>query len=183
MKISNNVINFAGFQGLWFATVLGAAAGYPQTGLFALLVWLTIHLARLREHRAAELGLIGFAALYGYLADSVLVLSGLIDFPQQTVLGWPSTLWMVVLWAGFATTLRHSLAWLSSSLSLAMLFGMLGGPLAYFAGVRLGALYVDGWYAFIAVALEWVVSMALLIGFNRYLGKTGAPLMASGTTG
>lgn len=183
MKINNNLVNFIGFQSLWLATVLGAAAGYPAAGLIALAVWLAVHLARIKNNRLAEVRLIGFAAVYGYVADSVLVLSGVLSFPQHAVLGWPSTLWMAVLWAGFATTLRHSLAWMSASLPLAIIFGLLGGPLAYYAGVRLGALQIENNYSFLIIALEWGLSMAVLAGCTRYLGKTAAAMAPGGTAG
>ena len=43
------------------------------------------------------------------------------------------------VWTTFATLPNHSLAWHKKRLGLAALLGAVGGPLAYWAGVRLGA--------------------------------------------
>ena len=53
--------------------------------------------------------------------------------------GW-APYWMVALWGAFATTLNHSLRWLTRRPVFAALFGAVGGPIAYSAGVQLGAL-------------------------------------------
>jgi hypothetical protein len=47
---------------------------------------------------------------------------------------------MLSLWLAFATTLNHSLRWLTCRPVAAALAGALGGPLAYLAGAKLGAL-------------------------------------------
>ena len=51
------------------------------------------------------------------------------------------------------------------SVRLAALFGMVGGPLAFFGGARLGAadLHPDLWISLGALALEWALAMPLLL--------------------
>ena len=56
---------------------------------------------------------------------------------------WPNGFapyWMLTLWIAFATTLNHSLRWLMHRPVAAALAGAIGGPLAYLAGAKLGAL-------------------------------------------
>ena len=48
--------------------------------------------------------------------------------------------WILAMWALFATTLNASLGWLHGRPALAGALGMLSGPLAYWAGARLGAI-------------------------------------------
>jgi hypothetical protein len=49
---------------------------------------------------------------------------------------------MLCLWIVFATTLGHSLRWLMNRPVAAAVAGAIGGPLAYLAGGRLGALEI-----------------------------------------
>ena len=64
----------------------------------------------------------------------------------------------------FATTLNVSLAWLKRSLPLAILFGAIGGPLAYAAGAKLGGLvFVQQMPALIALAIGWAAITPLLL--------------------
>jgi hypothetical protein len=49
-------------------------------------------------------------------------------------------LWVVALWAQFATLLRNPLRWLRDRPLLAALLGLAGGPLAWASGARLGAV-------------------------------------------
>lgn len=43
-------------------------------------------------------------------------------------------LWLMLLWALLATTLRHCLAWTARPWWLASLLGGVAGPLSYYAG-------------------------------------------------
>ena len=69
--------------------------------------------------------------------------------------------WIAALWMGFATTLCHSLGWLRGRFIGSLLFGMIGGPLAYYAGMRLGALDfgLSTLPTLSAIAIEWGVAM------------------------
>ena len=79
---------------------------------------------------------------------------------------------MVALWMGFATTLRHSLAWLQPRLILAAALGSIGGPLAYYAGERLGAIRIeDASGAYVGVAAIWAIALPALLHLARRLGS------------
>ena len=70
---------------------------------------------------------------------------------------------MVALWMLFATTLNLSLAWLKRHLFVAVLFGAIGGPLAYLGGEKLGALNFESPTAgLIALAIGWALLTPLL---------------------
>jgi hypothetical protein len=63
----------------------------------------------------------------------------------------------------FATTLNLSLGWLKGRPALAALLGAVGGPLAYFAGHRLGGIELpDPAVALLVQGLGWSVLMPLL---------------------
>lgn len=149
MKILVNVILY---QLIWFLCVLGG-----NTGALAALPFLLIHLA-LSGCRGADLKMMGLMAFLGLIIDGTLQQIGFFYFTNP---GFPIPLWLMVIWLGLALTPHHSLAWLKCRPVLSAVFGALGGPAAYWAGVRLGAASFD-WplpqaLAFLSViwALVW----------------------------
>ncbi|MBM3385565.1 MAG: DUF2878 domain-containing protein [Betaproteobacteria bacterium] len=110
-----------------------------------------------------ELSLVLVAALIGFAFDSVLALTGWLSFAGAVPLPALAPVWMVALWALFATTLNVSLRWLREWPVLGVLFGAIGGPVAYYAGERLGALqFADPLLGLTAVAAGWALAMPLL---------------------
>ena len=84
--------------------------------------------------------------------------------------------WMVALWANFATTLNLSLAGLQSRPWLTALLGLVGGPLAYWGGAKLGAMtFVAPLPALIALALGWAVLTPLLLALAATLARRSNP--------
>jgi hypothetical protein len=147
----------------WFACVLGAASARPAIGVAIACLLIAAHVA-LTKARVHELQLLIVAALVGALADTALVQLGAVTFPQTTLVAGFTTPWMIVLWMVFATTLRHSLASLQTRLALAAVVGAVGGPAAYLAGARLGALTIgDSNLSYLAISAEWALALPLLL--------------------
>ena len=156
------LLNIVQSQIGWFACVLSAAAGRPWIGLTVVAVLIVLHVARADSPRR-EIVLILVAALVGAIADTLLVQVGLLNF-SSTALAGVSPPWMIALWMIFATTLRHSLAGLQTRLALAAVVAAVGGPLAYAAGVRLGALRIaDASSAYFAIAAVWAIAFPALL--------------------
>lgn len=159
--------NFAAFQIGWFACVLGAAHGLPWAGTGIAIAIVAWHVARSARPRA-ELLLVLIAAAIGALWDSALVALGWIRFPSGALIEGAAPHWIVAMWMLFATTLNLSLAWLKRRTALAVLFGALGGPLAYLGGAKLGAVtLVAQGPALVALALGWAVITPLLLEVAR----------------
>lgn len=156
--------NFIGFQIGWFSCVLGAAYGSLWLGpaLVAVLAALNLYL-RHPSQRLFELRLLGLASLLGLLVDSLLATAGVFTFLDGQLPDWLSRPWMVALWANFALTLRSSMSWLEGRYRLAALLGMISGPLAYWAGARLGAVNLHGLYSLLALAAVWLPMVPLLL--------------------
>jgi hypothetical protein len=176
------IANFIGFQAGWFASILGAAAGLPWLGPACVLV-LAIGNMLVRRRWAADATLYLTAGVIGYAADSALVLSGLMSFPEKAALGQPSTIWMSLMWMNFAATLHASLGWLKGRYVLSAVFGLIGGPLAYWTGERFGAVTLTGWPALGAVGLEWLLATPLLVwiaeGSDRSIGRSAVMRMST----
>jgi hypothetical protein len=160
--MARRAINLVAFQAAWFATVLTAAQGRPWAGIATVALVVILHLAAERW-RAREIALLTAAGLLGYGLDSSLVLLEMIRFP----------LWMVGLWVSFGTILHVSLGWLSRRLALASVLGLVGGPLAYWSGMRLGAIELREplWQSAGAVAIEWALATPLLLYLTRFAGR------------
>jgi hypothetical protein len=161
--------NFFLFQAGWFACVLGAARGFPWQGALVALLIAAFIVLRSR-HPRAELALAAAAAAAGFAFDSALALAGWVDFEGAVPAPLLSPVWMVALWALFATTLNVSLRWLREWPALGVLFGAVGGPVAYYAGERLGALqFADPLLGMTAVAVGWALATPALFALARRL--------------
>jgi hypothetical protein len=160
--------NFIFFQFGWFACVWGAANKQLLWAILATVVYIAFYVWRSPSPKA-EMGLLFKVLLFGITADSVIMHLGFLDFR-----GWPapylSPLWMWVLWVLVGTTLNGSLTWLHSKPILGAILGAICGPMAYEAGIRMGA---GGWGAdqratgFILVGVIWGVAIPLFFYWNR----------------
>lgn len=143
--------NAALFQLGWFACVVGGNS-----------LWLLVPLAALVIHllwisRWADEGrLILSVVLLGTTVDSTLRWLGVFDFADVAPL---IPLWLMLLWALLATTLRHCLAWSAHPWWLASALGAISGPLSYYAGSQLaGVQFPYGpWVTLIGIGALWAM--------------------------
>ena len=118
-----------------------------------------------------DLKLIIIAGLIGLLFDGVLLNFDLIIY-NDPGLPYPYTpIWIVMLWMIFAMTLNHSLAWLSQKYYLSILFGAIGGPLAYIAGEKLGAITLLSTNSIITLSVGWALITPILLIIANKLNK------------
>lgn len=161
------VVNFVAFQAGWFACVLGAAHGRPAAGTAIAAILVAGHVI-FAPRPAQELKLIGVALAIGALWDSALVTLGWIDFTSGFIVAGLAPHWILALWALFAMTLNVSLGWLKKRLVVAAVLGAVSGPLAYWGGVRLGAVtFVNPVFAVIALSIGWAVITPVLARLAR----------------
>ena len=127
-----NLANAALFQCGWFACVMGGDSLWLLLGLGVLaihLLWITSW--------AVEGRLILSVTVLGTLLDTLLRTAGVFEFSDPGPL---IPLWLILLWALLATTLRHCLAWSARPWWRASLLGAVGGPLSYYAGSQLAGV-------------------------------------------
>ena len=156
------VINFIGFQIGWFACVIGAAKGQPLLGIICAFLIVAIHLYRNRSY--AEFYIILIAILIGFVWESLLVASGWLSYINTADSEIFAPVWLVAMWALFATTINLSMAWLKGRWLAAAVMGAVFGPLAFVAGEKLGAVeFANQSTALMALALGWACLMPLLL--------------------
>jgi hypothetical protein len=175
------LINFVAFKLGWLACVVGGANGWPLLGSLIALAIVGLHVFT-SDAPTRELTLVLIAGVIGALWDSALAGAGLVIYASGTLFAGTAPYWIVAMWLLFATLLNKSLRWMHQRLPLAVLFGGLGGPLAFYAGHRLGAVeFSDFWPAMIALGVGWATIMPLLVLVARRFdgfGSVDAPLAA-----
>ena len=168
MPKSNVVINFILFQIAWFACVLGAARNMPWLGVYVTIGIVSWHLYQAKSAKP-EIILLFIALLIGAAFDQIMHSTHLITYQAH---GWSNSLvpaWILALWAGFVTALNVSLRWMKDIKSqgkwlLMVLFGAIGGPLAYTAAERLGAVALNSMpNSYLALSIGWAILTPMLM--------------------
>lgn len=164
-----NVTNLVAFNVAWFACVLGSVRGLTWLGPAVALAVVIIHLSSIK-HRSAEFVVILGLTLIGVILDTVLMNFGILRFASG---GHLIPLWFAALWPSFATLLNVSLKWLQGRWFLAIAFGLIGGPLAYYSGARLGALslHPNLPLAVIVIGVEWALVTPLALWLAGCVGS------------
>lgn len=148
--------NFVLYQLAWLACVWSAAAGRSGIGVAVALAVVAVQLRR-------EWRVILLTGLIGTVWESLLTGLDWVRYHEAWAEGWPP-LWIIALWLAFATTFNVSLRWLRPRAGWAALLGLVGGPLAWWAGERLGALELTSPLGSLSViGLGWAVLMPILL--------------------
>lgn len=168
--------NFVVFQSAWFAAVLGAAHQTPLWGTVGVIAAIAWHLG-VSARPAQEAKLIALACAIGLVVESVVAMQGNVTYPSGQPVAWLAPYWMVALWGELAIALNVTMRWLKRRLWLAALFGAIGGPAAFSAGVGLGgAEFVHKTPALVTLVCIYAVAMPLLVWLsNRFDGVSTNP--------
>jgi Protein of unknown function (DUF2878) len=134
-------LNFLIYQLGWLACVLGAAYQWPWLGVAIAMPLVCMHMM-LTTDRPNQARLLFAALCVGVFVDTLLLILGVYSFPCGTVVDWLPPIWMTVLWIQFATTFRYCLSWMSGRYALCSIAALLGAPLAFIGGERLGAVFL-----------------------------------------
>lgn len=176
------LINIVAFKIGWLACVLGGAKGMPLLGTLIAVVIVGAHVARSGQPRN-ELMLVLIAGAIGAVWDTALAASGLLIYSSGTLFAGTAPYWIVAMWLLFATLLNKSLRWLHGKTVAAVVVGAIGGPLAFYAGHRLGAVeFGDFGIAMLALAVGWGAIMPVLVALaQRFEGMTPASATTAAT--
>ncbi|MES2547851.1 MAG: DUF2878 domain-containing protein [Pseudomonadota bacterium] len=161
------LINFVLFQIGWFACVLGAARQMPLLGVATVIAIVIWHLMQARQAKK-EVQLLLIALVIGGVFDQIMLNHQLITYQAH---GWADYLvpvWILALWAEFVTVLNVSLSWMRGRRLIAVLFGAIGGPLAYMGAEKLGAVTLNHLpVSYIALSLGWAILTPLLLKLSE----------------
>lgn len=163
MSKSQLIINFVLFQIGWFACVLGAGKQLPWLGVIVVAMIVAWHLLQAKQAKP-EIILLVLALVIGGMFDQLMLMNGLISYQAH---GWSISLlpaWILALWAVFVTILNVSLRWMRGKWLVAILFGAIGGPLAYIGAEKLGAVTLNALpMSYVALSVGWAILTPLLL--------------------
>lgn len=175
------LINFIAFKIGWLACVLGGANGLPLLGTGIALLIVGAHVVTAARPRN-ELMLVVIAGAIGAVFDTALAASGLLVYSSGMLFAGTAPYWIVAMWLLFATLLNKSLRWLHGKTLAAAIVGAVGGPLAFYAGHRLGAVEFSNFgAAMLALAVGWGAIMPVLAVLARRFDGTAPARVATVT--
>ena len=162
------LINYSLYQAGWFACVLGAASLRPWTGFLIAASLVGGHLALSRE-RALDARLLVLTTVVGAVVEMVQIAAGTYCFTSGTMNDALPPPWLLAMWAQFATTFRFSLRRVVTRPVSAALFGAAGGPLAFLAGERLGAvtLLPPLTHGLLRLSIGWAIALVVFSAVLR----------------
>lgn len=160
----NALINFVGFQSVWFLSLFGAGTHRSWLGAIALVAFTVWHFRAVPNPRA-EFVIVLVACAVGFVVDTGFIQAHLLAYAEPLPFASVAPYWILGMWVNFALTLNGSMRWLHGRYVLAALLGAIGGPMAYFAGIRLGAaeLLASDVVVYGALAAVWAVAVPLLV--------------------
>ncbi len=161
----NMLLNLVLFQIGWVITVAGAGNGYWWAGPLSLLVLAAVTF-KLTPWPRTDFALMCAACLIGLLIDTAYVQLGLLRYAEPVPFMDLAPIWILGMWMSFALTLNHSMRFFKQHLGLAAVFGLIGGPLAYFvAAHKFDAAEILGepWLTYAVIGLVWAVITPLLL--------------------
>ena len=163
------LINISAFKIGWLSSVIGGAQQMPWLGPAVVFAAIAIHLVR-AQRPSSELMLIVSCGLIGAFFDSALVAAGWVTFPSGMFSETLAPYWIITMWMLFATTINLSMRWMRGRPWLAAAFGLIGGPLAYYGGHKIGGIvFVNEMAALAMLAIGWAVMMPILMRLGETL--------------
>lgn len=163
------ICNLVLYQIGWIACVVGAAHGRPEFGLAATGLALVVAIAMSATPRQIVLlALLGIAI--GTCVESALLATGQVTYASPGPVPAVPPMWILALWVGLAINANELLGWMHGRPMLQVVFAVLGAPLAYVGGERLGAMtFVEPRALGLALlACLWAVAFpALMAGAKR----------------
>jgi len=120
----------------------------------------------------------------GLFIDGVLGWTGVLIPVRQLLPDPVPPVWLLTLWAGFGVYTASGLELMYGRSRMAVIAGGLAGPLAYRAGVPLGALALSAtpWFSLIVVGAVWAVAFPLLLALAARMDNGGRDGVSSITS-
>lgn len=140
------IVNVLAFDATWTIALFTAAKGWAWVGAGVMLANVLGYLAVTSRNAGAawrrEFGLIAGFGMLGAAFDSVLCSRGVVGLARTDGVTAEFVVFFFALWANFGTTVRVGFAWAWDRAWAGVLFGLIGGPLGYLIGERIGAVTI-----------------------------------------
>lgn len=166
--MKQKVINALMFKIGWLGVVLLGTGTLHWIAPLLVTFVVGFHLSMCHKPEV-ELRLILVAVLMGAVWESFIAAQGLVVYAHGQANAYLAPAWIVSMWALLATSLNVNLSLLRDRPFLTVLFGAIGGPFAFLAGEKLGAVtFPEPLLAFTFLALGWGALMLALVVTARH---------------
>jgi hypothetical protein len=175
--IVRSLANFLGFQSVWFLSLFGAGTHKSWLGALALAAFTAWHFRAALNPRA-DFVLVLIACVVGFVVDTIFIQAQLLAYAEPLPFAAVAPYWIIGMWINFALTLNGSMRWLQGRYGLAAVLGAIGGPLAYVAGIKLGAaeLLASEAVVFGVLAMVWAIAVPLLVRATEWVNTVWPPI-------
>ena len=163
-----NLLNFAFFQIGWFLTAYCAIYDLNLISSIFIITLSAFYIKRSSKPKV-KIKLFVFAAILGFLVDSILI--QLNSFSMAQVDSRVSPLFMILLWVNFIATFDYSLKWIHNYKKIAVVFALIGAPLTYYMGAKIGVIVLNQslFYSMFWIAIAWGISILILMkAYNKW---------------
>jgi hypothetical protein len=168
--------NFIGFQSVWFLSLFGAGTHRSWLGAIVLAAFTLWHF-RATPNPRGEFMIVAAACIVGFIVDTAFIQARLLAYAEPLPFAAVAPYWIIGMWINFALTLNGSLRWLHGRYLLAAGLGAIGGPMAYVAGVKLGAasLLASETIVYGTLAVVWAIAVPLLVAITEWVNRLWPP--------
>lgn len=177
----SKILNALGYQAVWFGTLLSASLGHFWLGFLSSVIFAAIMLG-FGGKAKADTRIVTIGLILGITIDSLFAASGWIQYSLPWAAVGLAPLWIMALWLSFSFTLNHSMEFLRHNYLMAGLFGLLGGPLAYWCADRLFNVIeygTDVSLVMSGLALAWACVIPAIFYIDKQIAVMGTPSKAS----
>lgn len=152
----------------WLGAVVLAAGGHGYLATLPPLAAIVLHVVVSRT-RSAALGVIVLAGVVGLVAESLLLALGFTSYAGHVPTTLAPPVWVIALWASFGILHDVTHAAMRGEGANVAALGALAGPVAYYAGERLGAITLAEplWITYLVLMAIWALAAPLLTAAAR----------------
>jgi hypothetical protein len=168
------ILNAIGYQVVWFASIYGASQENVWLGFVASIIFSICMLAFAGKAKG-DLRLLCIGLCVGICIDSFFAASGLIQYDAAWPFASAAPLWILALWMSFSLTLNHSMVFLRRNIVIAAIFGLIGGPLAYFGADRIFNVLdfgADTLWIVTALGIAWAIAIPAIFFIDERLDNS-----------
>ncbi len=164
------ILNVVAFQAGWLALVLAPANGVAYAGFAAAAAVIALHLWRSPDG-LSEAKLLLAAAGLGLVVESAVLRGGFVGYTAAGSHDGIAPLWLVMMWPVFATSVNVTFRSFRNWTVAAAAFGFAFVPIAYLAGVKLGAMTMPEPIvrSLAAIGLGWAIALPLMFWLGQRL--------------
>ena len=164
-KVFFYLFNWSSFYIYWIVCIWGAARNEYLIGPALGFITIICHIFLVKE-KFKEVKYILICLISGFIIQSIFYYLNILHYNGELLIGKIIIipLWLLILWAGFGTTIFHSLKWI---LNRALLGGILGSVLSlfmYFFAYKWDViLFKQNLWNYLIIALFSAINFYILI--------------------